>query len=241
MAESGACERLEPLVANVDAPRATLSWFHISRLLGGDDEDDAPFQWSASKARAWIGLSVLRELSAATEDRRHLTPLDAVNRVVDRRVAVGREGWADREGAKLDDWLCSIGDGGRAAVIREAVTWVTACRTQLKWPPHDIWERDEGSCYVNVRDEVLTLSTAIHLGSWKAPGIIDPNPPTPHTRAALGFIALVRTMKTGALPDRVTALHLASGDRTRVVTTDDVLEEVVDLCAWAISRWAERV
>ena len=43
-----------------------------------------------------------------------MTPLDAVSRVVARLTAVGREGWADRDDAKVEDWLCSIGDGGRA-------------------------------------------------------------------------------------------------------------------------------
>ena len=44
-----------------------------------------------------------------------MTPVEAVTLVVDRLVAVGREGWADRDGAELEDWLCSIGDGGRVA------------------------------------------------------------------------------------------------------------------------------
>jgi hypothetical protein len=41
------------------------------------------------------------------------------------------------------------------------------------------------------------------------------------------------------LPESVTAVHLASGDRTQVISTDEVLEEALALCAFAIERWAE--
>ncbi len=90
-----------------------------------------------------------------------------------------------------------------------------------------------------MRKDVLSLSTRIDLGSWKQPGVIEPGAPTDHTRASLGYIALVRTTDAGVLPESVTAVHLASGDRTRVIPTDEVLEEALALCAFAIERWAE--
>ena len=232
--------RLEPLVAEVDCDRTTLSWFDIERLLDGRDASDG-FRWSAIFLRRTIGLPALQELAAATHDGRRLTPIEAVTRVVDRMVAVGREGWADRDGAEPEDWLCSVGEGGRAAAIRDAVTWVTACRTQLAWPPRDIRARGEGTSYASVRKDVLSLSARIDLGSWKQPGVIEPGTPTAHTRASLGYIALVRTADTGVLPESVTAVHLAAGDRTQVISTDEVLEEALALCAFAIERWAETV
>ncbi len=140
--------RLEPLIAEVDCGRTTLGWFDIERLLDGRDSSDG-FRWSAVFMRRTIGLPALQELAAATHDGRRLTPLEAVTRVVDRMVAVGRDGWADREGAEPEDWLSSVGEGGRAAATRDAVTWVTACRTQLTWPPRDIRARGEGT---SVRD-----------------------------------------------------------------------------------------
>ncbi len=232
--------RLEPIVADIEAPRSTLGWFDVERLL--DDRDpSAPFQWSAAFARRSIGLPALQELAAATLDGRRLTPLDAVSRVIDRLVAVGREGWADREGAELEDWLCSIGEGGRAATARDAVTWVTACRSQLRWPPRDIRARGEGTSYATVRKDVLSLSARIDLGPGRTPGIIEAGPPTAHTRISLAYVALVRTMDAGVLPDTITALHLASGDRTVVSATDDALDEVLELTAYAIGRWAETV
>ena len=232
--------RLEPLVAEVDSDRTTLSWFDVERLLDGRDASDG-FRWSAIFMRRTIGLPALQELAAATHDGRRLTPIEAVTRVVDRMVAVGRDGWADRDGAEPEDWLCSVGEGGRAAAIRDAVTWVTACRTQLTWPPRDIRARGEGTSYASVRKDVLSLSARIDLGSWKQPGVIEPGAPTDHTRASLGYIALVRTTDTGVLPESITAVHLASGDRTRVVPTDEVLEEALALCAFAIESWAETV
>ena len=231
--------RLEPLVAEVDCDRTTLSWFDIERLLDGRDASDG-FRWSAIFLRRTIGLPALQELAAATHDGRRLTPIEAVTRVVDRMVAVGREGWADRDGAEPEDWLCSVGEGGRAAAIRDAVTWVTACRTQLAWPPRDIRARGEGTSYASVRKDVLSLSARIDLGSWKQPGVIEPGTPTAH-REPLGYIALVRTADTGVLPESVTAVHLAAGDRTQVISTDEVLEEALALCAFAIERWAETV
>ena len=165
--------RLEPLVADVECDRTTLSWFDIERLLDGRDASDG-FRWSAAFMRRTIGLPALQELAAATHDGRRLTPIEAVTRVVDRMVAVGRDGWADRDGAEPEDWLCSVGEGGRAAAIRGAVTWVTACRSQLMWPPRDVRARGEGTSYVSVRKDVLSLSTRIDLGSWKQPGVIEP-------------------------------------------------------------------
>ena len=250
MADSGrgrewrarALDRLSPLVAEVDAPRTTLSWFGVLDQLGERDErDDEPFRWSALKARRQIGLPALQELSAATQDRRKMTPLVAVTRVVERMTAVGREGWADRDDAKIEDWLRSIGDGGRAAATRAAVTWVTACRTQVRWPPHDIRSRDEGNAYATIRKDVLSLSARIDFGPWVRPGVVESNAPTPRTPMSLGYVALIRSVEYGVLPQAVTAIHLGSGDRTQIETTDALLDDVLDLCNDAITRWAERV
>jgi hypothetical protein len=232
-----ALDRLAPIVADVDAPRTTLSWFGLLEAL--DEHDGEPFRWTALKARRQIGLPALQELAAATEDHRKMTPLDAVSRVVARLTAVGREGWADRDDAKVEDWLCSIGDGGRAAATRAAVTWVTACRTQVRWPPHDIRARDEGSVYATIRKDVLSLSSRIDFGPWTRPGVIDNSAPTHRTSVSLGYIALTRTIDRGVMPEVVTALHLGSGDRTQIETSDALLGDVLDFCAEAITRWAD--
>jgi hypothetical protein len=228
---------LAPIVADVDAPRTTLSWFGLLEAL--DEHDGEAFRWTALKARRQIGLPALQELAAATEDHRKMTPLDAVSRVVARLTAVGREGWADRDDAKVEDWLCSIGDGGRAAATRAAVTWVTACRTQVRWPPHDIRARDEGSVYATIRKDVLSLSSRIDFGPWTRPGVIDNSAPTQRTSMSLGYIALTRTIDRGVMPEVVTALHLGSGDRTQIETSDALLGDVLDFCAEAITRWAD--
>ena len=232
--------RLEPIVADLEAPRTTLNWFDIERLLD-DRHVSAPFQWNAAFARRSIGLPALQELAAATLDGRRLTPLDAVTRVIERLVAVGREGWADRDGAELEDWLCSIGEGGRSATARDALTWVTACRSQLRWPPRDIRARGEGTTYATVRKDVLSLSARIDLGPGRTPGVIEAGAPTEHSRISLAYIALVRTMDAGVVPETVTALHLASGDRTVVAATDEALDEVLELTAYAITRWAATI
>ncbi len=232
-----ALDRLAPIVADVDAPRTTLSWFGLLEAM--DEHDGEPFRWTALKARRQIGLPALQELAAATEDHRKMTPLDAVSRVIARLTAVGRESWADRDDAKVEDWLCSIGDGGRAAATRAAVTWVTACRTQVRWPPHDIRARDEGSVYATIRKDVLSLSSRIDFGPWTRPGVIDNSAPTQRTSMSLGYIALTRTIDRGVMPEVVTALHLGSGDRTQIETSDALLGDVLDFCAEAINRWAD--
>ena len=140
---------------------------------------------------------------------------------------------------KVEDWLCSIGDGGRAAATRAAVTWVTACRTQVRWPPHDIRARDEGSVYATIRKDVLSLSSRIDFGPWTRPGVIDNSAPTQRTSVSLGYIALTRTIDRGVMPEVVTALHLGSGDRTQIETSDALLGDVLDFCAEAITRWAD--
>lgn len=236
-----ALDRLAPLVAEVEPKRATLGWFDIDRLLGereGTNAGSPPFRWSARFARRSIGLPALQELAAATADNRKMTPVGAVTLVVDRLVAVGREGWADRDDATVEDWLCSIGEGGRAAVTRDAVTWVTACRTQVRWPPHDVRASRDGSWYATIRTDVLSVRARIDLGPARAPGVIESGVPHPRTPLALGYIALVRAIDAGVLPDTVTALHLPSGDRTQVIPTDELLGVVLDLCASAIGAWA---
>ena len=90
------------------------------------------------------------------------------------------------------------------------------------------------------RKDTLSLSARIDLGPWARPGVIENGAPTARTRLSLGFAALVRSIDCGVLPGTVTAVHLSSGDRTQVETTDGLLDEVVDLCAEAITRWAER-
>jgi hypothetical protein len=232
-----ALDRLAPLVAELDVPRTTLTWFGLLEAL--DEHDSAPFRWTSLKARRQIGLPALQELAAATEDHRKMTPLDAVTRVVERLTGVGREGWADRDDAKVEDWLCSIGDGGRAAATRAAVTWVTACRTQVRWPPRDIRSRDEGSVYATIRKDVLSLSARIDFGPWTRPGVIDNSAPTRRTPLSLGYIALTRTIERGVMPEVVTALHLGSGDRTQIETTDALLDDVLEFCAGAVGRWAD--
>ncbi len=238
-----ALDRLAPLVAEVEPKRATLGWFEIQHLLGERGDGNAaspPFRWSARFARRSIGLPALQELAAATADHRKMTPVEAVTLVVDRLVGAGREGWAEREDASIEDWLCSIGEGGRAAATRDAVTWVTACRTQIRWPPHDVRAARDGSWFATIRKDVLALRARIDLGPARAPGVIEASLPHPWTSLALGYLALVRSIDVGVLPDSVTALHLPSGDRTQVVPTDELLGEVLDLCAGAISAWADQ-
>lgn len=235
-----ALEHLLPLVADLDGDtkRATLGWFDLERLVEERDESP-PFRWSARFARREIGLPALQELAAATADNRRMTPVEAVTLVVTRLVSVGREGWADREGAAIEDWLCSIGDGGRAAATRDAVTWVTTCRTQIRWPPRDVRAQREGTWFGTVRRDVLSLRARIDLGPARAPGVITTFVPHRRTPLSLAYIALVRAIDAGVLPDRVTALHLPSGERTQVVPTDELLGDVLDLCARSIRTWAD--
>ncbi len=83
------------------------------------------------------------------------------------------------------------------------------------------------------------MRARIDLGPAKAPGVIDAGLPHRRTPVALGYLALVRSIDVGVVPDSVTALHLASGDRTQVVPTDELLREVLDVCATAIGTWAD--
>ena len=53
-----ALDRLAPIVADVDAPRTTLSWFGLLEAL--DEHDGEPFRWTALKACRQIGLPALQ-------------------------------------------------------------------------------------------------------------------------------------------------------------------------------------
>ena len=122
-----------------------------------------------------------------------------------------------------------------------AVTWVTACRTQLAWPPRDIRARGEGTSYASVRKDVLSLSARIDLGSWKQPGVIEPGTPTAHRAPASVTSPSCARRTLECSPSRSPPCTLQSGDRTQVISTDEVLEEALALCAFAIERWAETV
>ncbi len=202
---AAAIERLAPLVAEVEPKRTTFGWFDVERLLGerdGTNEASAPFRWSARFARRSIGLPALQELAAATADHRKMTPVEAVTLVVARLTGAGREGWADRDDAAIEDWLCSIGEGGRAAATRDAVTWVTACRTQVRWPPHDVRAARDGSWFATIRKDVLSLRARIDLGPAKSPGVIEATLPHRRTPLALGYLALVRSDRRRRAPRR---------------------------------------
>jgi hypothetical protein len=90
-----------------------------------------------------------------------------------------------------------------------------------------------------VRKDVLSLKARIDLGPTKTPGVIETGLPHRRTPLALGYVALVRAIDAGVLPDSVTALHLPSGDRTHVAPTEELLGEVLDVCARALSSWAD--
>ena len=98
-----------------------------------------------------------------------MTPVEAVTLVVDRLVASAAKDGPTGTTPRLEDWLCSIGEGGRAAVTRDAVTWVTACRTQVRWPPHDVGRHETEAGIATVCKDVLSLRARIDLGPGEHP------------------------------------------------------------------------
>ena len=191
--------------------------------LAHDGEFDG---WRTAFARRRLGTAVLERL------RRHPTtpPGTAAAEVVSALADTGSD--------SLARWLGEIGEGGRAAAIREATSYAVAARTALAggaWPPLGTrFVADAVAFRWNVPGRAVRLEAAVsaiatHRGERGAARSLlvlqTAAPDEERLRTSVAWLALVATLEAGRPPLRVTALDLAGGGRRSFSVTDDVLDD----------------
>lgn len=230
------------------APGATPPWEELLRVrehvveaatsgcpasLAHDEFDG----WRTAFARRRLGTAVLERL------RRHPTtpPGTAAAEVVGALADTGND--------SLARWLDELGDGGRAAAVRDATTFAVAARTALArtgaWPP-------AGTRFVAdpvafrwlvpgraVRLEAGASAVATHRGERGAARSIlllrSAVPGDDQLRVIVSWAALVATLEASRPPLRVAVVGVDDGARRTFSVTDDVLDDGLTAAAAAVT------
>jgi hypothetical protein len=184
--------------------------------------------WRAAFARKRIGRSVLERMRKGAS----LDPSTLAREVVVDAAEHGRDG--------LSQWLGLLGPGGMAAVVRDATTWATTARAEMRtWPPPADTKFDNPPAIYRwqlpgravqleaTADGVVRGAGALLLLTTAA---VD----NAGAQRELAWLAFVATVATGRLPTSVTRIDLASGARRRVPVTDDVLDDGLTAAARAV-------
>ena len=181
--------------------------------------------WRAAFARRRLGLAVLERMrKGASAD-----PSRIARDVVDHERRTSQSG--------LASWLGELGPGGAAAVVREAVWFAVATRAAVRsWPPGDgtrfgdafTWDLPGRAVRLEAAVDAVTRPTRSLLVLTSA---LDDDE---GERRDLAWPAFVATLGTGQVPNDVTRIDLASGDRRRIPVTDDVLDDGLTLAARAV-------
>jgi hypothetical protein len=175
--------------------------------------------WRAVFARKQLGRAVLERMrKGATADPTTI----AVDIVAD--LAGGNE--------SLGRWLAELDAGGRAVVVREAVSFAVAVRHELQWPPAEgtrfgwklLW--DVPTRAVRLEATVDGYRRSTHELLVFATGTDDHH--------EIAWPALVAALGAGVTPARVMRIDVVSGDRWTVPVTDDVLDTGLTLAAAAV-------
>jgi hypothetical protein len=132
--------------------------------------------------------------------------------------------------------LGTLGPGGTAAVVREAVAQVVAARAAMgRWPPADgtrfgdvfQWTLPGRAVRLEATVDGVTRPTRSLLVFARSAGEAA-------GRREVAWPALVATLRTGTVPASVTRIDLASGDRRTLPVTDDVLDDGLTAAAAAV-------
>ncbi|MEA3018821.1 MAG: hypothetical protein QOI47_345 [Actinomycetota bacterium] len=171
--------------------------------------------WRAAYARKRVGRAVLERMRRGAS----LSPGELATAVVSEMGHDGRDG--------LGQWLGSLGPGGTAAVVRDATTFAVAARAAFAtWPPATgtrfgvpfAWDLPTRAVRLEAMADAITGPTRdlLVLATSTVDGAAE--------QRDLAWLALVATLGTGQLPNRITRIDLASGHRRTVAATDDVLD-----------------
>jgi hypothetical protein len=179
--------------------------------------DGSPFQWSPRTARRSIGIAAVGRCA----DGHARTPAAAAASTVAQLVEDGRRGHA-RHGS-LAAWLAVLNEGGRAAVLAEAITWATEIFVAIQWGRlerptivggRDRWWDCPGSAEVALRGRAdVRVPTTAPQGAVHRTDMTDSDSPRASSlftmvggrpgstsRIELGLAALVDVMSRPADP-----------------------------------------
>jgi hypothetical protein len=226
---------LADLVAPV-APGADAPWDQLVRIAehqvdlaatcGASLAYEGEFPgWRAAFARRRIGRAVLERMRRGAT----LDPTSLASAIVDDEARSSQ--------SSLASWLGELGPGGRAAVVRDAVTFVVAARAAMRtWPPREgtrfddafQWQLPGRAVRLEAGVDAVTRPTRSLLVLVTA---VDDEP---GERRDCAWPAFVATLRTGQVPREVTRIDLVSGERRTVPVTDDVLDLGLTAAAAAI-------
>lgn len=185
--------------------------------LGGPDEE---FVETAATARRRLALAVLR----AMRDDPGLAPATAARRVLDDPDALP---WSLRE------WFDGLGEGGRSAAVGAALTRAVAVVEWLHPAPLHRVRVSAPSDRLEWRVPGTALFVKGQVDAWHGPSAWPPERAllvvlggALDARAVeleLGHAALAFTLNAGAVPARVSWLHLPTGEDGRAEADDDRL------------------
>lgn len=197
--------------------------------LGGPEEE---FVETAGTARRRLALAVLR----AMRDDDGLAPGDAARRVLDDPDALP---WG------LRDWLDGLGEGGRAAAVGAAVGRAVAIVEWLHPVPLHRVRVAAPSDRLTWRVPGTSVFLTGRIDAWHGPstwaperallavlgGALDPD----LVELEVGHVALAFTLNAGAVPARVSWVHLPTGAHGRTEADDDRLAAALDRAGAAVA------
>ncbi len=199
---------------------------------------DEPFAWKPVFVRRSLGLAAVR----ACLGGRFRAPADAVAPLADEALEEWRRtGWRTFH---WEPWCAGLGQGGRAVVLAEAVTWATALWTAVDWTvlaraatvggADDLWTcpgprtvRLKARCEVRLRDR----SAPVAHGGPSALVSLASGVPGPGWQGELGYLALTAGLRAPdhGVPSRVVGLWPETGDRRMVEVDRAVLDDAARL------------
>lgn len=220
-----------PVAPGADAPwdqlvRITERQIDLAAVCGASlaHQEDFP-GWRASFARRRLGRQVLERMRTGAS----VDPTTIADDVVREEMRTSQSG--------LARWLGELGPGGRAAVVRDAVTFAVAARAAMRsWPPRQ-GTRFDDAFHWQVPGRAVRLEATVDAVTRPSRSLlvfvtsVDDEPGEQRDYAWPAFVA---TLRTGQVPNDVTRIDLASGDRRTVAVTDDVLDTGLTAAARAV-------
>lgn len=260
--ESGSLEELRarllrelPLLADMIPQDRRLQIGNFELTLARDHPEscavsrsDERFTPSAALTRRAVGLAAVERCVRGRSTVPQIAAAEVLEAGLDDLAESRRARGAPRA-PWWAEWYETLGPGGRATVLAEAVTWGTLLWTSLDWarfprPPviggrDDFWDcPGRRQLVVRGRAEVRAFA-----GDRPVMLVIAPRYPGPAWRADLAHRALVVAMSRGesSVPARVVGLWPASG-MVRICEVDEpALSEAADALVSSVETWVDAI